>query len=190
MCKHCERGSERARVCVCVSVCVAAAAAWPFGNFIDTDTTQSVGNCCIQRFVRSPTELISRIRLDSHSHFGSHTKLVHFVRSSFASFIVRSFVFVSPTLRVCVRVTSAGYRAAAASPASSSSSASFNVIVINSITSFRFGLSFSLRACACVFVACILHRCLASRTCVLVVAVAPPYPHSGRLFTNKVSARN
>lgn len=177
---------------MCVCECVAAAAAWPFGNFIDTDTTQSVGNCCIQRFVRSPTELISRIRLDSHSHFGSHTKLVHFVRSYFASFVHRSFVCIrfAHAACVCVCLPSAGYRAAAASPASSSSSASFNVIVINSITSFRFGLSFSLRACACVFVTCIVHRCLASRTCVLVVAVAPPYPHSGRLFTNKVSARN
>lgn len=142
----CVRGRERARVCVCVLLlpraAAAAAAAWPFGNFIDTDTTQSVGNCCIQRFVRSPTEIKFEF---------APTRTSALTRSSFATF-VRSLVFRCRIFRrsavhrprcLCVRVcvfACAGYRAAAAS-----SSASFNVIVINSITSFRFGLSFSQR---------------------------------------------
>lgn len=93
-----ERAREHLCVCVCVCCCrcrraaAAAAAAWPFGNFIDTDTTQSVGNCCIQRFVRSPTELIFRIRLASHSARYTNTKLARSPARSFVGSFVRSLV--------------------------------------------------------------------------------------------------
>lgn len=179
----CEGENERACVsvcCCCRRAAAAAAAAWPFGNFIDTDTTQSVGNCCIQRFVRSPTELKFEF---APTHFGSHTKLVRFVRS--LARLCRCRVFRRSAVHrprcLCVRVcvcACAGYRAAAVAAASSSasSSASFNVIVINSITSFRFGLSFSQRVRVCI---CDLHLSgyskLASRTCVLVASLLPTH---------------
>lgn len=107
----CVRGRERARVCVCVLLlpraAAAAAAAWPFGNFIDTDTTQSVGNCCIQRFVRSPTELkfefaptrTLALRL-SHEVRSLRT----FVRSSFVVVSFAEALFIAHAACACVCV--------------------------------------------------------------------------------------
>lgn len=118
MCVHCvsvyvcvcEGENERACVsvcCCCRRAAAAAAAAWPFGNFIDTDTTQSVGNCCIQRFVRSPTEL----KFEFAPTRTLALRLSHEARSlrSFArsSFVVVSFaeaLFIAHAACACVCV--------------------------------------------------------------------------------------
>jgi len=141
-----------ASVCVCVCICCCCCccrcvAVWQLHRY---RYTQSVGNCCIQRFVRSPTELriiysfvTLRIYVVRVSYFVFLARLVSFV--PFASLRFVSFthtlykcacVCVEEWVRECV--CGAGNRT------------SFNVIVINFITSFRFGRSFTALCCACI----------------------------------------
>lgn len=180
--------------CCCRRAAAAAAAAWPFGNFIDTDTTQSVGNCCIQRFVRSPTELkfefaSTRTRL---SHFGSSHEarsFRSFVRSlgSYARLRFAHAACACVCVFVCVRLL-----VPVTECCSSSSSVVASVVVgvvqrhrhqFHNVISF-WPLVLAACACACVFVTCNLQ--LASRTCVLVASL-PIVPIAQWAFIYKQS---
>lgn len=156
----CKGENERACVsvcCCCRRAAAAAAAAWPFGNFIDTDTTQSVGNCCIQRFVRSPTELkfefaptrTLALRLSHEAR-----SLRSFARSSLSLSCLSPKRCSSPTLpvRACVCLCLCRL------PSSSSSSSVVVSVVVGVVQRHRHQfhnvISFwplVLAACACVY---------------------------------------